>query len=162
VFTNPGRIYGNLTAEDLERDDYVSSIRNKLLAESFYLVGDIEKYGTGFRRIRKMLTDYPGVSYSISEPGNFFKVEMRHTPTKSPIKAKADLPENLPENLPATHKQIIENMLMNPKVTYNELADITGKTRETIRVYIKMLKEMKLIKRIGPHKGGYWEIISNP
>ena len=86
-------------------------------------MGDIEKYGTGFIRIRKMLIDYPGVSYSISEPGDFFKVEMRHTPTKSPLKAKADLPENLP----ATHKQIIENMLMNPKVTYNELADITGK-----------------------------------
>ncbi|MDL1959589.1 MAG: winged helix-turn-helix transcriptional regulator [Deltaproteobacteria bacterium] len=123
-------------------------------------MGDIEKYGTGFIRIRKMLRDYPGISYSISEPGDFFKVEMRHTPAKSPLKAKADLPENLPENLPETHKQIIENMLMNPKVTYNELADITGKTRETIRVYIKMLKEMKLIKRIGPHKGGHWEIIS--
>ncbi|MEA1933402.1 MAG: putative DNA binding domain-containing protein [Thermodesulfobacteriota bacterium] len=166
VFTNPGRIYGNLIPEDLERDDYVSSIRNKLLAESFYLMGDIEKYGTGFIRIRKMLTDYPGVSYSISEPGDFFKVEMRHTHTKFPLKAKADLPENLPENLSEnlseTHKHIIENMLMNSKVTYNELADITGKTRETIRVHVKMLKEMKLIKRIGPHKGGHWEIISNP
>jgi len=48
VFTNPGRIYGNLTVEDLERDDYVSSIRNKLLAESFYLMGDFEMYGIGF------------------------------------------------------------------------------------------------------------------
>ena len=52
VFTNPGRIYGNLTIEELERDDYVSSIRNKLLAESFHLMGDIDKYGTGFIRIR--------------------------------------------------------------------------------------------------------------
>ena len=85
VFTNPGRIYGNLTIEDLERDDYVSSIRNKLLAESFYLMGDIEKYGTGFIRIRKLIEDYPGVSYSISETGDFFKVEMRHTPTKTTI-----------------------------------------------------------------------------
>ena len=86
VFTNPGRIYGNLTIEDLERDDYVSSIRNKLLAESFYLMGDIEKYGTGFIRIRKLIEDYLGVSYSISETGDFFKVEMRHTPTKTTTK----------------------------------------------------------------------------
>jgi len=159
VFTNPGRIYGNLTIEDLERDDYVSSIRNKLLAESFYLMGDIEKYGTGFIRIRKMLADYPGVSFSISETGDFFKVEMRHTPTKTPIKPKAGLPENLPENLPVIQKQIIENILIDPKITYNELADITGKTRETIRVHIKKLKELNLIKRIGPDKGGYWEIL---
>ena len=159
VFTNPGRIYGNLTIEDLERDDYVSSIRNKLLAESFYLMGDIEKYGTGFIRIRKMMADYPGVSFNISETGDFFKVEMRHTPTKTPIKPKTDLPENLPENLPVIQKQIIENILIDPKITYNELADITEKTRETIRVHIKKLKELNLIKRIGPDKGGYWEIL---
>ncbi|MBW1793089.1 MAG: putative DNA binding domain-containing protein [Deltaproteobacteria bacterium] len=163
VFTNPGRIYGNLTIKDLERDDYVSSIRNKLLAESFYLMGDIEKYGTGFIRIRKLIEDYPGVSYSISETGDFFKVEMRHTPTKPLLIPKTDLPEKLPENLPeklpVIQRQIIENMLKNPKITYNELADITGKTRETIRVHINKLKEMNLIKRIGPDKGGYWEIL---
>ena len=121
-------------------------------------MGDIEKYGTGFIRIRKMMADYPGVSFNISETGDFFKVEMRHPPTKTPIKLKADLPENLPENLPVIQKQIIENILIDPKITYNELADITGKTRETIRVHIKKLKELNLIKRIGPDKGGYWEI----
>jgi len=73
----------------------------------------------------------------------------------SPIKLKPDLPENLPE----IQKQIIENILIDPKITYNELADITGKTRETIRVHIKKLKELNLIKRIGPDKGGYWEIL---
>ena len=36
IFSNPGKIYGNLTIEDLKRDDYVSSIRNKLLAEAYY------------------------------------------------------------------------------------------------------------------------------
>ncbi len=160
VFTNPGRIYGNLTIQDLERDDYVSSIRNKLLAESFYLMGDIEKYGTGFIRIRKLIEDYPGVSYSISETGDFFKVEMRHTPTKPPLIPKTNLPEKLPEKLPEIQRQIIENMLKNPKITYNELADITRKTRETIRVHINKLKGINLIKRIGPDKGGYWEILS--
>ena len=80
---------------------------------------------------------------------------MRHTPTKTHIKLKTDLPENLP----VIQKQIIENILIDPKITYNELADITGKTRETIRVHIKKLKELNMIKRIGPDKGGYWEIL---
>jgi ATP-dependent DNA helicase RecG len=74
VFTSPGRIYGDLTIEDLKRDDYVSSIRNKLLAEAFYLMGDIEKYGTGFVRIRQWLKDYPEISYEISEIGDFFRI----------------------------------------------------------------------------------------
>ena len=87
---------------------------------------------------------------------HFFKVEMRHTPTKTPIKLKPDLPENLPE----IQKQIIENILIDPKITYNELADITGKTRETIRVHIKKLKELNLIKRIGPDKGATGKFFS--
>ncbi|MCG8633464.1 MAG: putative DNA binding domain-containing protein [Desulfobacterales bacterium] len=73
-FTNPGTLYGKLRIEDLVRDDYVSSIRNKLLAESFFLLGDIEKYGTGFIRVRKYLEEYPGLCLEINEIGDYFKV----------------------------------------------------------------------------------------
>ncbi|MBN4068505.1 putative DNA binding domain-containing protein, partial [Desulfotalea psychrophila] len=66
VFTNPGKLYGNLSLEDLEHDDYVSSLRNKLLAEVFYLTGDIERYGTGFIRIRDFLKDYPEITLSVA------------------------------------------------------------------------------------------------
>jgi ATP-dependent DNA helicase RecG len=76
VFTNPGRLMGNLTVADLQRDDYVSVLRNKLLAEAFYLTGDIEKYGTGFVRVREWLRTYPEVSYSLEEIGDFFKVDI--------------------------------------------------------------------------------------
>jgi len=62
VFANPGRLYGHLTIEDLQRDDYVSSLRNLLLAEFICLSGDIEKYGTRFVRIRRMLKEHGGVS----------------------------------------------------------------------------------------------------
>ena len=68
------------------------------------------------------------------------------------------LNENLPENLPETQQDIIKNMLKNSKVTYDELAGITGKTRETVRVHINKLKEMGIIKRFGPDKGGYWHV----
>jgi ATP-dependent DNA helicase RecG len=37
VFANSGRLYGHLTIEDLQRDEYFSSLHNQLLAESFYL-----------------------------------------------------------------------------------------------------------------------------
>ncbi len=84
VFTNPGRLYGNLTVEDIQRDDYTSSIRNKLLAEAFYLTGDIERYGTGFVRIRKYLREYPEISIHIEEMGDFFKVDLVLTDTVTP------------------------------------------------------------------------------
>lgn len=40
----------------------------------------------------KVISEYPGVSYSISETGDFFKVEMRHTPTKTTIKPPLETP----------------------------------------------------------------------
>jgi ATP-dependent DNA helicase RecG len=165
VFTNPGRIYGNLTIEDLNRDDYVSSLRNRLLAEAFYLTGDIEKYGTGFIRIRRTLKDHPGISYKLSEMGDFFRIELAYDmanvsklPENLPEKWSENLPEKGSEKLPPLQKIIVGNMLKDPSVTYAQLADLTDKSREVIRKNIKKLKESGCIRRIGPDKGGYWQV----
>lgn len=44
-----------------------TTLRNKLVAEAFYLTTGIEKYGSGFIRIRKTLQDYPEVHFDIAE-----------------------------------------------------------------------------------------------
>ena len=160
VFTNPGRIYGNLTIEELERDDYVSSIRNKLLAESFYLMGDIEKYGTGFIRIRKMLTDYPGVSYSITETGDFFKVEMRHTPTKTPIKTPTKTPmkaEDQDVYLTGLEDKIFKQIQTDNHITFENIATNLSISRNTVIEYVNKLKSKGVLKRVGGRRGGHWE-----
>ncbi len=64
-------MYGNISFEDLMRNEYASSIRNKLIAEAFYLTGDIEGYGTGFMRIRKTLDDYSEIAMTFEEIGDF-------------------------------------------------------------------------------------------
>ncbi|MBL7202998.1 MAG: winged helix-turn-helix transcriptional regulator [Desulfobacteraceae bacterium] len=158
------RIYGNLTIEDLERDDYVSSIRNKLLAESFYLMGDIEKYGTGFIRIRKMLTDYPGVSYSITETGDFFKVEMRHTPTKTPIKTPTKTPmkaEDQDVYLTGLEDKIFKQIQTDNHITFENIATNLSISRNTVIEYVNKLKSKGVLKRVGSRRGGHWEIIGS-
>jgi ATP-dependent DNA helicase RecG len=49
---NPGKLYGDLTIAELQTDYYQSRARNKLTTEAFYLTGDIEKYGSGIKRIK--------------------------------------------------------------------------------------------------------------
>jgi len=58
-----------LTIDDLQTDNYSSHLRNKLIAEAFYLTRNIEKYGSGFIRIRKELEGYPDVSFHLEEIG---------------------------------------------------------------------------------------------
>jgi ATP-dependent DNA helicase RecG len=67
----------------------------------------------------------------------------------------------LPEKLPELQKIVINNMLKNSRITYAQLAGITGKSREAIRKNINKLKEAGLIKRIGPDKGGYWQVFTD-
>jgi len=167
VFANPGRLYGHLTIEDLQRDDYVSSLRNRLLAEAFYLSGDIEKYGTGFVRIRRMLKDHGGVSIQLSEMGDFFRVELLRSSVGSDGEKRTHLPEDLPvklhEKLPVKlstlQQTIVSNMSVNPDITYDRLAALTGKSREAIRSNINQLKQKAIIERIGSDKSGRWRVL---
>jgi ATP-dependent DNA helicase RecG len=67
----------------------------------------------------------------------------------------------LPENLSELQRIIITNMLQKPKITYAQLVNITGKSREAIRKNINSLKKVELVKRIGPDKGGHWQITTD-
>ena len=64
---SPGRLYDGLTLSELQQDHYRSRLRNKLVAEAFYLTTGIEKYGSGFIRIRQALRDYPEVQFTVEE-----------------------------------------------------------------------------------------------
>jgi ATP-dependent DNA helicase RecG len=64
---SPGTFYGGLSVADIHTDSYRSSLRNKLVAEAFYLTGNIEKYGSGFIRIRQSLSVYPELDFKVEE-----------------------------------------------------------------------------------------------
>ena len=69
------------------------------------------------------------------------------------------LPVNLPVN--KTQRYLLELLIENPKLTYDELAEKMNKTRETVRTNLRTLEEKKLVKRIGADKNGHWEILVN-
>ncbi len=58
-----------------------------------------------------------------------------------------------------TVEKILEAIKKNPKITQNEFVEITGLTRRGIEWNLAKLKEKGIIKRIGPAKGGHWEVI---
>ena len=86
---------------------YDSSLRNRLLAEAFYLTGDIERYETGFLRIRELLQAYPEIALRVEEMGDSFKVELQQVePVTPPISHPITppiTPPNHPPNLPPDH-----------------------------------------------------------
>ena len=54
--------------------------------------------------------------------------------------------------------KIIELIKENPKITRNELSKKLNITSDGVKYNLKKLVDNKIIERIGPDNGGYWEI----
>ena len=58
-----------------------------------------------------------------------------------------------------TSQKIIELIKENPNISTQEMADYIGIDRRNIARQIKKLQYKGIISRIGPDKGGHWEIL---
>ena len=59
-----------------------------------------------------------------------------------------------------TTQKIIEAIAKKSEITQKELAMIVGITENGVKYHITRLRKKGLIKRIGPDKGGHWEIVN--
>jgi ATP-dependent DNA helicase RecG len=205
IFFNPGRLYGNITTEELLTDTYHASTRNKQIAEAFYLTHDIEKYGSGFIRIRQAIADYPTMTFNFHESSDGFVAEFRYTEQKISTKGdkytdsekkkgdwvaeilKKRFGENPSENTETIGKSVEKSRVKTTKsrvkttesrvkttksrekilslirnnvfITRNDIAVATGLSIKGVEKNIGILKSEGTLKRIGPDKGGYWEIV---
>jgi predicted HTH transcriptional regulator len=58
-----------------------------------------------------------------------------------------------------TSGKIVEVMGVTPTITIPELAGILGVTERSIERNIRMLQEKGIIRRVGPAKGGHWQVL---
>lgn len=58
-----------------------------------------------------------------------------------------------------TSVKIVELIRKQQDITIPEMADLLGKSVRAIEMQINKLKADGIIKRVGPDKGGHWEVI---
>ena len=58
-----------------------------------------------------------------------------------------------------TVEKILVLITANPQITQKELMDQTGLTRRGVEWNLRKLKDEGRIKRVGPDKGGHWEVL---
>jgi len=164
TFFNPGRLYGNLTIEELKTDSYQSRTRNKLIAEAFYLTKDIEKYGSGYIRIRREIKEYPTMKFEYRELGDGFLVEIKYEKQKLSSRTEADVVDGVVDSVVDSVvdirlNKIIELIKSDTDVSASQIAEALNISSRTVQRDIDKLKKQKRIIRVGPEKGGHWEII---
>ena len=88
------------------------------------------------------------------------------TPRKTDTKTQQKTPQKTLQKTPQktlqkTPQKILDLIKKNPNITTREMAISIGIDRSNIARAIKKLQERGLIRRVGPDKGGHWEIIEN-
>ena len=63
------------------------------------------------------------------------------------------------ETFKKTSELILDTIKKNPSLTNKELAAICGITTDGVYYQLKQLKASGKIRRVGPNKGGHWEVI---
>lgn len=140
---SPGLLYGGLTVEKIMQAE-VSERRNELLAEMFHQIHFIEKWGRG---IGLMLSKEPDTSFK--EVGRQFIVV---------FKRKNVVSEKVTEKVTENQQKILSLIEKNKNITVVELAHLIRISRKSVLENIAKLKRKGVLKRIGPDKGGYWEL----
>ena len=169
TFFSPGGLFDKQTVEALKTDSYQAYTRNKLIAEAFYLVGDIEKYGTGYTRIRKEIKDYPTMTFDFEEMANAWLVTLSYEKQHISSKDNENAAENIFERLSERQRLIIGqlqknaedgtvNGMVNGTVNAQKLSDFLGVSLRTIKRELYALQDLGLIRHTGSDKTGSWEL----
>ena len=147
--TNLGGLIKPLTKERLGT---LAVRRNPLIADLFHRIHLVEKMGTGINRIKEECKKHGNVKFEIETNGYFivrFKLKK---------KVAERVGEKVTEKVTENQTKILELIKQNKFITAIELSHSINISRKSVLENISKLKEKGLLKRVGPDKGGYWEV----
>ena len=120
-----------------------------------YLTKDIEKYGSGYRRVRTQIKKYPTMYFNFEENSREYLVSVDYK--KQKVSIKNNVTDNVTDN--EREMKIIELIKLNNKISTTEISKLLNVTKRTILRDIEKLKKQDKLKRFGSEKTGYRKII---
>ena len=171
---SPGTLPNNLTIANINSGN--SNIRNPILI-SYAAKGLLPYHGIG-SGILRALKAWPDIDFEDDRESSLFKAIVRRThrlaestgglapepaPETQNLHQKQGLSEatlrNIAPEIAPELFALLERIAANPRITTAELATVLNVSRRTILYRTTMLKEKGMLRRIGPRKGGQWEIL---
>ncbi len=168
VVHSPGQLPFDVTLETLESPLHGSFPRNRIIAQAFYDMHIVEQYGSGIQRIKDACrangNDFPTWESLCGIFSTTYTIRHRNDlkPNRMATwEATEDADNNggLKSGLKTVDVAIVAAIERNAKSTIVDLMGITGLSRNGVRKAIVRLKSIGVIRRVGPDKGGRWEIV---
>ena len=155
-FRNPGDLR---VPAALALQGGVSDCRNRTMQQMFLMIGLGERAGSGMSRILhgwqdlghtvRLAERYEPQAHSVLEMG--WAAAATVTPTTSP--------ESSEESSEETSGALLALLAKRPKLTAIAMAQSLGLTPRAVEKQLAKLKEQGRLRRVGPNKGGHWEVL---
>ena len=179
---SPGGMPSGKRAQELDLRQVASMRRNPVIADLFQRLNLMERRGSGFKKIldayafesekrgetiaprfESTSTDFflilPNLNYgkvingvASSSEGQDAEAAIGAGGEKSKEKGREKSREKSREKIIAALKQ-------TPHITMSDLAALIGISAKGVEKNIKILRDQGIIRRVGPDKGGHWEVI---
>jgi ATP-dependent DNA helicase RecG len=151
---SPGGLPKSLPQEKLGT---MSVRRNELIADMFSRLGKVERTGMGINKMRK-LAAASGLKEPAFEANGYFKATFyRHDRQEEKVGEKFGV--KFGEGSEKTSEKIIALIQQNNTISAKEIAKEIGLTQRAVEKQIFTLKNKGILRRVGPDKGGHWEIV---
>jgi ATP-dependent DNA helicase RecG len=146
--------------------------RNHLIVDLFARIHFGEKMGTGFKRIREICrkgnAPFPNIEFNDNYFYVTFKPSYEYLNLAKQQRVTKKVTERWSEKWSEkwseaglTKRQIALLLILkeNPKITRKTLSKKLKINPSAVQKHIAKLKQKGILRRIGPDKGGYWQII---
>lgn len=165
---NIGHLPEELTIETIKQC-HQSYAQNPIIADVLFKTTFLENWGSGVSRMiracREANLPEPVYGQNASFVWIIFKrpAIAANSEDKNGLKAtqKSGLESRLESGLNKTQQKILELIQENPYITYDKISQELGMARSGIAKHIQKLQDAHVIKRVGPDKGGHWEVINS-
>ena len=151
---NEGNLPEGFTMDDL-LGEHTSRPRNKNIANAFYRAGFIESWGRGIQKIKSGFETAGLASPSFQATMGGMMVSIwrgRDLHEKTREKTGEKTREK-------TREKIVRLIQEDPTITTDQLAESLEVSVKGVEWQLNSLKRDNVIKRVGPDKGGHWEVL---
>lgn len=150
IIYNAGELPENWTVKDLTKPHH-SCPYNPLIAGTFFMAGEIEKWGRGVDTMVRACKEN-GLS----------KLRYIHKGSYALIFSASHLPSNpVGASALSTRDKILALLRANPRNTREMLAEQCGISVRGIGKHLEQMKKEGILQRIGSKRNGYWEITAD-
>lgn len=131
--------------------------KNSIIASFFRNIGYADQLGSGVRNLFKYSKFYSGDDPKFME-GDIFRiiVPLNERKTKETITQSATQSTQSDEIKPV--QRIIEIIEQNPLLSQKQMAEKLSLNQNTLKYYIKKMREKGIIERVGSSRKGKWVV----